>query len=342
LKRLVLLAVSLVALPWAGTLAQSSPTAAPTVTVSPSTGDFSAPHHVVLQNLPPNSTALAVLFDPGGGQTVMSPQVDAGGTAALDLEPPAGRWLPGVYRVVLATRGNGAVSGRFTAGDGQPHLLAEPFLPSPTSVFNFIGTGLPANASFDLVLLLTGGQQGAHVISAASDASGTFSAFVWPQEFGLPFFAAGAYRVSIPSLGLSTDFLVREHPVSSTVWVDGPARPGGNVPIHLRYYAPGRYLWGIYQRQQGQPIGQFLVGPTDARGAMDTGFTVPAQLPGGQYWLATPYDWGETSFTVPDATPTPTPTATRTPTPTPTPKSIAHHRRTACKRFPNHVRRCRR
>jgi len=253
-----------------------------------------------------------VLFDPDGSQTVGLSATDANGSLTQTLKPPGGQWKPGQYRWVFALADGKSFSATFVASDGSPHLYAEPSLPSPTSAFNFIGTGLPINSSVELQLLLTGGQ-GRRTLQANTDGDGTFSLFVWPQEFGLGFFAAGAYKIEAPALQLATDFLVREHPASSTVSMDTPVLPRSIVALHFAYYAPQRYIWGIYADLTGRPVGEFLVGPTTPTGGLDSAVVLPDLAP-GQYLLATPYDWGETDFTV-DAPP---PTATSTPSPSPT------------------------
>jgi hypothetical protein len=127
--------------------------------------------------------------------------------------------------------------------------------------------------------------------------------------------------------------VLREHPASSSISVDGPVLGGAGATIHFRYYRPGRYVWGVFADMEGQPVGEFLIGETSAAGSADVSLSVPV-LPAGENLIATPYDWGETSFEVVAPTPTDTPasapTATRTPHPEAASKSTSkkhHHRR---------------
>jgi hypothetical protein len=130
-------------------------------------------------------------------------------------------------------------------------------------------------------------------------------------------------------LQLATDFLVREHPASSSVSIDSPALPRSIGALHFAYYASQRYVWGLYADLTGRAVGEFLVGPTSSAGSLESAVVLPDLAP-GQYLLATPYDWGETEFIV-DAPP-PTPTSTPSPSPTvtatdpPASESVPPHR----------------
>lgn len=315
--RVALLAVILGTVSLASAFAQSSTPASPSVTLSPSSGDPSTAYRVHVVNLPRSAQVVAVLFDPSGQEMVLRSQTDAAGSLDLMLRPPGSAWQIGLYRIAIGFGDGQSVSATFVTGDGQPHLYEQPYLPSPTSAFSFIGIGLPANTSVHLVLSLTGGQQGDRDLQATTDANGAFSLLVWPQEFGLPFFAAGSYKLAAPDLNLAVSFAVREHPSSAAVSVTGSLLPDASADLHFRNYGRNRYLWGVYADLSGSFAGEFLVGPSDPRGDVDVALHFPGLQP-GTYLLATPYDWGETMFAVADPTPTATATATPTPTITPT------------------------
>jgi hypothetical protein len=275
-----------------------------------------------------------VLIAPGGTEQVMDATADASGALTLKLSPPNDVWQLGLYRVVLGMGGGAGVSATFAVIDGQPHLFAGPYLPSPTSAFNFVGTGFGPGSTVGLTLLLTGGQGGAKTFSVVTDAAGSFSRFVWPQQFNLPFFAAGDYRVQSDG-GLHANFQVREHPVGASISIPATLVPGQPEAVHLHSYTSGRYLWAIYATSDGHVAGEFLFGPTDAAGNAEATAVFPSLAPGA-YLLATPYDWGETAFEVldPTATATLTPSSTSTPAPTSTPVKHRHHKRHKKRRKP--------
>jgi hypothetical protein len=325
-KVFVVLAVAFV-VPLVTGVKQADPSS-PVCTVTPASGDLTTVHQLHCHGLAPGGSFTAVLLDPGGAESVTQLLADASGGLQLALTPPDGSWKLGLYRLALQRPGSRSVSATFAAGDGGPHLWAEPDLPSPTSAFNFVGIGLPPSIGLRLQLYLTGGQQAVQTLEVATDAAGNLSTFVWPQQLGLTFFAAGDYRVTAPDLGLATDFRVREHPASSEVSVDQPVILGQYTWLHLAEYSPNRYVWGVYAAPDGSIEGEFLLGPTDSRGEATAAFTFSVSS-GGQYLIATPYDWGESSFMVEANTATPTATATPTGTPTSTPAPSPTATRTA-------------
>lgn len=316
--RVLALVLILASFSVAEALAQSAPVA-PTIIVTPPIAGLTATRQVQVSGLEPGENDVIVLFDPSGQQTVSQSRADASGAIGLSLQPPNGSWELGMYRVAVGRPYGSSISAMFVASDGAPHLLTEPNLPSPTSALNFVGTGLPPNQQLDLNLHLTGGQVATENVPVTTDANGAFSRFVWPQEFGLPFFAAGNYLVTAPSANLSTPFTLREHPVSADPSVSGPIVAGTDLPVHFQNYPPNTYVWGLYADMQGNEIGEFLIGPIAADGQADARIPLPTLAP-GQYLLATPYDWGETTFTVlqPTPTSTPIPTATVRPAVVPT------------------------
>jgi hypothetical protein len=309
--RVLVLALILASFSVMGAFAQSAPVA-PAVVVTPVAAGLTTGRPVQISGLGPDESDVIVLFDPSGQQTVMHSQADSSGAISLSLQPPNGSWQVGMYRIAVGRPDGSSVSATFIASDGVPHLFAEPNLPSPTSALNFVGIGLPANQQLDLHLHLTGGQVAIETVPITTDANGAFSVFVWPQQFGLPFFAAGNYLVTLPSASLSTPFTLREHPVSANPSVSGPVLSGTDLPIHFQNYSANAYVWGLYADMQGNDAGEFLVGPVAAGGQADARIPLPALAP-GQYLLATPYDWGETTFTVLQPTSTATPTATSRP-----------------------------
>ncbi|MDQ2743370.1 MAG: hypothetical protein M3Z66_13905 [Chloroflexota bacterium] len=321
--RVLLLVLGVAVLSMGGALAQSPP-GVPTAVMSPTAGDVSTVHQFQVSNLPANTPVTVVLFDPAGQQVVTPVQTDASGSIAVTLRPPTGNWTVGLYRAAVGLPSGMSVSATFAVTDGKPHLLAEPLLPSPESALNFVGVGFPPNRQVTLELHLTGGQVGVHDLPVTADTDGSFSTLAWPEQFGLPYFAAGNYLVEAPSQGLSTPFTLREHPGSASINVDGPVPEGVDPTLHFQYYRPGRYVWGVLADMQGNLAGQFLVGETDTAGNANLSLLVPI-LPSGQYLLATPYDWGEASFTV--LAPTPTNTPAPPPTSTPLPVQVHHRHR---------------
>lgn len=297
---------------------QTSPPLSPVLTVTPPTGDIYTAHQVRIDNMPAGAP-LMLLFAPNGTQTQLHPY-SAGGSYQVALTPPTGGWATGLYRVVLGLDGGRAMSRTFTAGTA-PELYVGPPSPSPSSVFNLVGTNLPPNTTVSVHLFLTGGIQGERVIPATTDGSGVFSIYVWPEALGFPFFPAGTYRASLPDYGLAAEFAAREHPVSSTLVADAAVTTGQQLTLHFTQYQANRYLWGVYAQGNGAAAGEFLVGPTSPSESADASISL-GLLDAGRYFVATPYDWGETTFTVmssPTPTPTDTPTSTPTSTPTDTP-----------------------
>jgi hypothetical protein len=322
-SRLLLVVLLLVLLSGARVSAQTA-IPAPAVTISPASGDIFTAHQVQIAGVTPGSQQLLVLFDPAGGQTVIHVAADASGVAQVTLAPTGGAWQLGVYRVVVALPTTRSISGIFSVNDGGKHLMVTPDLPSPNSAVEVSGVGLPPYSDISLVLTIAGGL-GQRVVSARTDAQGTLEVLLWPQSLGFDFFSAGRYELGAPDLGLNVAFYIREHPSTSFITVGPSVTPGVDTPLKFQAYGVNRFVWAVYATETGQTAGEFLLGPTDARGA--TGATV--QFPGlmqGEYLLATPYDWGETAFTVaapPTATPTSTPTPTDTPTVTPTARPTA-------------------
>lgn len=332
--RVLALVLILISLSVVEAFAQSAP-AVPTVVVTPAAADLTTPRQVHISGLAPQESDVVVLFDPSGQQTATQSHADSSGAVDLSLQPPSGRWQVGMYRVAVGRLDDSSMSTTFVASDGKPHLFAEPNLPSPTSALNFVGTGLPPNQHVDLSLYLTGGQGGIESLPVTTDANGAFSTFVWPQQLGLPFFAAGDYLVTLPAASLSVPFTVREHPVSASPSISDPVLPGADFSVHLDNYPRNTYVWGLYADMQGHDVGEFLIGLIADSGQADARIPLPILAP-GPYLLATPYDWGETAFTVLQPTPTPTaaalPTVAATATPkrvrptaTPTPKPLTAH-----------------
>jgi cell division septation protein DedD len=345
----------------AGTSAQTSPLSLPSIVMSPPFGDTFATHQLQLHSVAPGANLLTVLFDPAGGQTILHAATDGSGVAQLTLAPTPGSWQLGVYRAVVALGGGKSISATFAAGDGGKHLMVGPDLPSPNSALQVSGVGLPPNSQIHLVLTIAGGL-GDRDVSARTDADGTLITFVWPQALGFDFFSAGRYDLAAPDLGLNTPFYIREHPSTSFITLNQPVEPGDSVPLQLKDFTTGRFVWAVYATEGGRPAGEFLLGPVDERGETSAMVQFPT-LTSGWYLLATPYDWGETTFSIvaPTPTPTPSPTATITPSPTstatPTPTRTARPTptRTAtraakpkpsamprknCKHVKNHRKRC--
>jgi len=317
----LIVALAMMALPFIHVSAQSAGSPA-RLAVLPAVGDLSTVHQVTLQHLAANSPVTVVLFDPAGNQEVQQRLADANGMLSLELQPASGSWQAGIYRVVAAVAGQDSVSATFVAGDGQPHLLVGPDLPSPTSVFMLQGSGFPPGRTVDVIVALAGGL-GERTVHATPDASGTFALYLWPEQFGFTFWSAGRYEVraqvgSGPTL--SDVFYVREHPDGPAIDVPGTVVAGNPSEVEFRHYPSVRYLWSVYADMSGTILGEFLVGPTDGIGQV-IGSASFGGAASGTYLLATPYDWGEASFeaVAPTATPTPTPSPSATPTVTPTP-----------------------
>jgi hypothetical protein len=317
--RFVVLGLVALTVPFAsGALAQSGAPSAPSVTISPTSGDLITPHTALATGLPADVAVLTILFDPTGNQTVNPTRTDALGSVHTSLQPPTGNWKPGIYRWVVALGDGRSFSATFVASDGSPHLLVEPDQPSPTSALNIVGIGFPPNSFVSLILFLTGAG-GQHSLQPKTDNTGAFSLYLFPQQFGFPFFSAGNYKLTTADSQLTTNFMVREHPVSSAVGVEDGVFPNGLTNLLFQHYPAKHYIWGIYADMGGNVVGEFLLGQTDMTGSLEVAFHFPSELNPGQYLLATPYDWGETSFTV-DPRPTSTPTPTLTPTAKPVPK----------------------
>jgi hypothetical protein len=360
--QLLVLVLVVLVLSGARTFAQTSSSPAPAVALSPPSGSTLNAHVLQMRGLAPNADTLIVLFDPEGTQTVMHATTDASGAADVTLAPPAGAWQIGLYRAVVALGGGRSTDATFTVSDGDQHLLVGPDLPSPNSAVQVTGVGLPPNSDIHLVLTITGGL-GVRDVTAHTDPQGAFSLLLWPQVLGFDFFSAGRYELSAPDLGLDTAFYIREHPSTSFIKVDQPIISAGSASLHLAAFSSGRYVWAVYATDSGQTAGEFLLGPINDRGEAVATVQLPA-LTAGRYLLATPYDWGETTFSILAPTPTATPTATltptstltstptRTPRPTPTrtarptpthttkPKPVAtvHHK--TCRRTKQHPKRC--
>jgi hypothetical protein len=324
--RLLLVVLLSLLLSAARASAQTSTSSGPSVTISPSSGDIFTAHQVQIAGIIPNSDQLIVLFDPEGGQTILHAATDAAGTARVSLVTIGGAWQLGVYRVVVALPGARSISAIFSVDDGGRHLMVTPDLPSPTSVIAVSGVGLPANSDIHLILTIAGGL-GQRDVSVRTDADGTMAILLWPQVLGFDFFSAGRYELAAPDLGLDVAFFIREHPSTSFITLNSSIAPGDEVLVGLQAYTVDRYIWAAYATDTGQPAGEFLFGPTDARGATAGTVQFPALKP-GRYLLATPYDWGETTFMVPAPPPTFTPTSTPTPTNTPTSTSTVVPTRT--------------
>lgn len=320
------LAALLVGLSLAHVSAQSPAPAAPQLSLSPASAGLDAARVVQGQGFPANVQLLGILIDPGGGEIVLRPYTDGTGSFQMALTPGPSGWSAGLYRVAMGLADGAAVSATFTASDGSPHLFAEPNLPSPTSAFIFVGTGLPPNTEMGPQVALAGGNLGSRELHVTTDANGSFSTYLWPDEAGTPFFPTGAYQVALPAYGLQATFWVREHPDSATISLPGTVQVGESTPLQFTHYTAHRMLWGVYAGRDGKAGGEFLIGPTDAAGDISTALTIPDLGP-GPYYIATPYDWGEASFAVVE--PTATPTATATATNTPLPTATRRPRRTA-------------
>lgn len=305
--RLVALGLLLLGLPLASVQAQPSGAPQPSVTVSPTGGDLTTIHQAVGSNFPANVPVVIALFNPSGAQSIVQARTDDSGSVSTTLQPPDGGWQTGIYRWVVALADGAGFSATFVADDGAPHLYALPYSPSPNSVFNFVGIGFPPTSPADLRLLLTGAG-GQHSLGVTTDSDGTFSLYVWPQQFGMPFYSAGNYKILAPSMNLSTDFMVREHPATSMLSVDGPVPPMRLANLHFVNYVPNRYVWGIFADLEGKVSAEFLL-PVDKHGHLDRAVRFPAMDP-GENLLATPFDYGESEFTMVAPPPSATPTVT--------------------------------
>lgn len=346
--RAVLLVSCVIAVTLSQAFAQSSGPPAPPLfvaTVSPAAGDRTLIRELRAQNLTPSAPFVITLLAPDGQESNIVAQADAAGNVDVTLTSPDGFKTDGVYRAVIGLPDGRAASVTFSVGGGKSVLSVQPDVVSPYSALQFLGSGLPADSALILTISLANGRGDRHFF-VTTDAAGTATAVVWPQELGETLLEAGLYRASIPAAGVTATFSVSERPTESTVKVDSPVTPGALTPIHLRSYSAERRVWLVYANAQGAMRGEFLVGPTDRQGNVDTAVVFPA-LAGGQYLLASPYEWGETEFNVipPTDTPTaiPTPTATNTPTPdltstpTPTPRKVKKR----CKVAKHHHKRCR-
>ncbi|HZU13495.1 MAG TPA: hypothetical protein VFB58_11695 [Chloroflexota bacterium] len=331
---LLLLALSF---PLAAVRAGTAP-ATPTITVTPEVGGPASTHQVVVSHVAAGQVVIFVLFAPDGQQTVYGTAADGNGDASLTLTPVP-TWEDGVYRIAASLPLGAGLSAVFVADDGLPHLYTGPASPGSWSTFALVGTGLPPNTATTVHLVPTGGILAPRDFPVTTDAAGIFELYVWPQQLGMSFFEAGAYTLSIPAYGVSTTLVAREHPGSAAITVPAAVPAGASVPVAFSQYAPGRYVWGVYAGPNGQPVGEFLVGPTDEGGRVKAALSFP-YLGNGTYYIATPYDLGETTFTVIPPTPTATPTATVTPTPRPVRTTCGkkHHGKPARRK---HQRRCR-
>jgi hypothetical protein len=275
--------------------AQSKPM--PMVSVSPETGGVMAQHVLTAHGLPPNIRLTLLLLAPSGGQLPAPAVTNADGDLVYPFRPPGGIWEVGLYRVAVGLPDGTAYSAVFAASDGGAHLYALPNLPSPTSALMFAGTGLQPDTVISLTLDLTGGQAGIVPLSAHTDDAGNFWLLLWPQQLNLPFFAAGGYRIEVPAAGLSTSFSVREHPAGSTLTGSAAVIPSDPITLTLRFYRPERYVWGVYAGMDGIETGEFISPLLGASGTVTLNLSLAHALP-GQYLVATPYDWGETTFMV--------------------------------------------
>jgi hypothetical protein len=316
----------------------TAPPAAPSLSVDPASAAATVERDLVGHGFPASTKVPIVVFAPDGSQTALAGESDASGSLSVLLTPPGGFTQDGLYRAVLREGSGQAQSALFAVGDGKPDLSAQPAVFSPYSALQILGSGLPPTQGIDLMLTLAN-DRGDRTLETSTDAAGFLQMFIWPEELGESFFEAGVYRAALPALGLSVIFQVREQPTGAVVAVSGPALSGSPAPIRFRRYAPHRYLWTVYADASGYVRGEMLFGPTDVSGSLDVqGLFVG--LDGGQYRLATPYDWGETTFAAIPATPTPTETSTPTdtatatptdfPTNTPTPAPVKYKK--VCKR----------
>ena len=310
--RLAVLALLLAAASLTPVLAESALSPVVALSVSPVVAGGTTPRVVRATGLQPSTLVLIVLLDPSGAEMVLQPSTDGNGALNVTLAPPASGWGHGWYRVVVSQGQGRAVSALFVVGDGGPGLAERPDLPSPWSAFNIVGSGLPANANVDLTLTLPA-ERGTYQFHGRTDDNGILSTYVWPEQVGVPFFEAGYYSVSIPTVGLTSSFVVREHPVGPGMSIP-TVISGKPVSIQFGGYQPNRYLWGIYASPDGAVLGEFLVGVTNSGGLLQATVNLGDLAP-GDYLMATPDDWGESSFMV--LAPASTPTATPTPRPTP-------------------------
>jgi len=327
-------------LPVFGETVPPSPPAV-SITITPDVAGVNAPRNIEIGNLAPSAQITVLLIDPAGRQTSHGLTSMSAGIVHTWLSPPAGGWTEGLYRVVVDLGLGRAMSGTFAAGDGQPTLSELTVLPSPWSALYFVATGLPPDQDQHLIVDLTG-ERGTKDIVAHADGNGTLTAFLWPQQLNLPFFESGYYEAEIPALHLKARFGVRERPGGSSISTSDVVEPGSSTPIHFQVYQANHLLWCVYARSDGAVEGEFLTPATNAGGVLNTVVTFPS-LPPGSYLLATPYDWGETSFTInpPPPTETPTPTATPTSTPDP-PKPPARKVKCTAKQKKAKSKRCKR
>jgi hypothetical protein len=291
------------------------------MTVSPELGGPSTRHVVQVTGLTPGMQAVTALLAPDGSETVTQIAVDTSGSGRVTLSPPSGGWQEGVYRGAVQVQGVQSESAVFVSNDGGEHLYAQTFEPSVTSSFVISGTGLKPDTDVEMIIHLTG-LRGDIPFHATTDAAGVFQTFLRPEQTGMGFYPAGPYRVEIVGSALSVLFSVREWPAQSLMDVSGAVQAGGSVHVLFHGYLTGDYVWGETGDEGGQVApSEFLVGPVNASGAVSADLSVPAG-PGGAYFLETPYQRGQTVYTVVAPTPTMTATATSTPTATPTPTPI--------------------
>lgn len=349
MRRLALLLVCLLLVPLSAVFADS-PGDSPAViglAVTPLVAPGTAQRDLLGHGLPASTPFPVLVFAPDGSQSAMAGHTDASGNLEVPLTPPGGFSHEGIYRAVVDLGNGSAQSALFVVGDGKPQITVEPATFSPYSALQIIGAGLPPNQAFDLVLT-PANDRGDRTFPVATDSNGFLQEYIWPEQLGESFFEAGVYRAAAPSLGLSATFPVGEKPIGAVVTIDGPVLSGTPAPVHFRRYGPGRDLWAVYADTSGHVLGEMLFGVTSASGSLDASASFMG-LGGGQYRFATPYDWGETTFTAIPPTPTPTetptatpmPTATSTPTSTPTPvppkfKKVCKrkHGKKKCKRVP--------
>jgi hypothetical protein len=347
-RRFLVLAALLALIPLSGVMADPQGGGSGggiTIAISPLSGPGSEPRELVAHGLPPLAPMPVIVFGPDGSQTVTAAHTDDKGNLDVAIAPPSGFGHDGVYRVVLDLGGGSSQSTLFAVGDGKPHLYAEPELFSPFSAFQILGSGLPPNQGFDLVLTPANGRA-ARTFPVSTDGFGFLQAYIWPDQLNEAFFEAGGYQVAVPALGLSAPFQVWERPIGAILSVDSTVISGDPEPLHFRRYESGRYVWAVYADSSGRVRGELVFGQTDIQGSLDASAVFPG-LESGRYRLATPYDWGETAFSAIPATPTPTATATPTatptdsPTPSVTPTPVPRTTRKVCKRVHGH-KKCKR
>lgn len=314
--------------------AQSSAPPTPSVSVTPVAAPAGTPRVLTASGLPAASPVSIVTYDLTGAQTIQTMISASDGTLSAPLNVSDGATTSGMYRVVAASGWGASTSGLFAVTDGSPHLVAEPDLPSVTSALHVVGWGLPANQDC-VVSLELANDRGTRLIDAHADSSGLLSLYVWPQQVGESFYEAGLYPVSIPALGLSAQFVVREHPGQSSMEALSPVGSDGVLHLQLTGYPAQRYIWATYERIDGTNAGEALLGQTDSVGNLIASASIPSGVDAGTYLISTPYEWGEAEFSIPvapqeaTATPAATATATATASATAMPTASAKATRTA-------------